>query len=230
MFQSSMNLSLAAALLLGGTAPLFAQTVPPATPEQVNALIDVLKSDAAQKEKADACRQLAIVGTKEAVPALAALLADEKLSHMARYGLEPIPDPSVDAALRAALETLKGRQLAGVIGSIGVRRDAQAVAPLVRFLKDADPDVAKTAAKALGKIATPEAAAALKENLAVESASLRAAVANGCLGCAESLLAQGKRAEAAAIYDSVAKAELPKHFRIAAAQGAILARQPASGK
>ena len=34
---------------------------------------------------------------------LAAMLADEKLCHMALYGLETIPDPSVDDALRDAL-------------------------------------------------------------------------------------------------------------------------------
>ena len=58
-------------------------------------LIAVLKSDAAQKAKADACRELARVGTRDAVAPLAAFLGDEKLSHMARYGLEPIPDPAV---------------------------------------------------------------------------------------------------------------------------------------
>ncbi len=61
---------------------------------------------------------------------LAALLGDEKLAHMARYGLEPIPDPAVDDALRDALGKLKGRPLVGVIGSIGVRRDTKAVEPL----------------------------------------------------------------------------------------------------
>ena len=67
------------------------------------------------------------VATKEAVPTLAALLGDEKLSHMARYALEAIPDPSVDDALRDALGKLQGRPRLGVIGSLGVRRDAKAV-------------------------------------------------------------------------------------------------------
>ena len=39
-------------------------------------------------------------------------------------------------------------------------------------------------------------------------------------------LAAGKRNEAAAMYEWVGKAELPKHFRVAAMQGLILARQP----
>ena len=52
--------------------------------------------------------------------------ADEHLSAYARYGLEPIADPSADDALRAALAKLQGNQLIGVINSIGKRRDAKA--------------------------------------------------------------------------------------------------------
>ena len=88
---------------------------------------------------------------------LAALLCNEELSHMARYGLEPIPDPAVDAALRDALEKVKGRLLVGVIGSIGVRRDPKAVAPLVKRLDDPDSEVVQAAARALGRIGTLDA-------------------------------------------------------------------------
>jgi len=188
-------------------------------------LIAVLQSDAPQKEKADACRQLARVGTKEAVPALAALLGDEKLAHMARYGLEPIDDPAVDEALRDALGKLEGRPLAGVVGSVGVRRDAKAVGQLVTMLDNPDADVARTAARSLGRIANPEAIDGLQQALPKARGERRPAVADGCLACAEALLARDKRPEAAAIYQSVAQAELPKHFRVAAAHGLLLARQ-----
>jgi HEAT repeat protein len=161
------------------------------------------------------------------VPALAALLSDEKLSHMARYALEPIPDPSVDEALRDAAGKLKGRLLVGVVGSLGVRRDPSAASLLVPMLKDSDPEVARTAARSLGKIASPEAAKVLGDALATAPDALRPAVGDACLACAEALLAAGKRNEAAATYERVGKAELPKHFRVAAMQGLILARQPA---
>ena len=72
---------------------------------------------------------MARIGNKDAVAPLAALLPDEKLSHMARYGLETIPSSAVDKALRDAAGKLQGRLLVGVIGSIGVRRDAKAVEP-----------------------------------------------------------------------------------------------------
>ena len=83
-------------------------------------LLAVLRSDATLQEKSAACRQLAGVATKEAVPTLAALLGDEKLSHMARYALETIRDPSVDDALRDALGKVQGSARLGVIGSLGV--------------------------------------------------------------------------------------------------------------
>ena len=68
------------------------------------------------------------IGTAESVPALAALLPDKDLSHMARYALERIPAPEAGAALRDALPKLSGALKVGVIGSLGVRRDAASVA------------------------------------------------------------------------------------------------------
>jgi HEAT repeat protein len=228
MSSATIRFALAAALVLGATAPLWAQTVPAATPEQVEKFIAALESsEATHKEKVDACRGLAVIGPKEAVPALAALLADEKLSHMARYALEVIPDPSADEALREALGRAKGLPLAGVAASVGVRRDAKAVPALARLLDDADARVAQAAARSLGRIGTAEASQALLARLPKARGELKLAVADGCLGCAEAMLAAGKRAEAAAVYDAVAKAELPKHVRLAAVQGAMTARQPA---
>ena len=192
--------------------------------EQAEKLIAVLDSDAPHKEKVDACRQLARVGSKQAVPVLAGLLGDEELSHMARYALEPIQDETVDEALREALGSLKGLPLIGVIGSIGARRDAESAGPLANMLQDPDADVAKAATRTLGRIGTPGAARLLGKALADAPAEIRTVVADACLACAESLLAKGKPSAAAVIYRGVAKAELPKYFGVAAAHGMIKAR------
>ena len=61
------------------------------------------------------------------VPVLAGLLADEQLSHYARFGLESNPSPDVDEALRQGAGQTGWTRLVGVINSIGVRRDKQAV-------------------------------------------------------------------------------------------------------
>ena len=62
-------------------------------------LLALLKSDAEPAQKDQACRRLAVVGTKEAIPALVAMLSDEKMCDVARFGLQAIPDPAVDEAL-----------------------------------------------------------------------------------------------------------------------------------
>ena len=211
-----------------GTGRLPGQTVAAAEQPTAEQLIAVLQStEASQADKVAACRQLATVGTKDAVPALAALLPDEKLSHMARYALEPIPDPTVDEALRQALGQLRGRPLIGVIASLGVRRDAKAVPALSAMLQDADQGVAQAAAKALGKIGTTGAAQAARAGIGQGAQESRSAMADGCLGCAEALLAAGQPTQAAALYESVSKAQLPAYYRVAAARGAIRARKPA---
>src|SRR5690348_5494053 len=53
--------------------------------------IAVLKGESTRDAKDYTCRQLRLIGTKECVPALAALLPQEENSHMARFALERIP-------------------------------------------------------------------------------------------------------------------------------------------
>jgi HEAT repeat protein len=187
---------------------------------QEDKLIAILKSAAPTKEKADACRALAYVGTRQAVSALAPLLSDEQLSHMARYALEPIADPSVDAALRNALGTVKGRSLTGVIISLGVRKDRQAIEPLATFLNGVDPAVAQAASRALGSIGAA-AVPALENALSSSAAVTQLAVCEGLFRCAETM----SGAEATAVYDKVGRLpNLPHQVRVAALRGAIRSR------
>jgi HEAT repeat protein len=188
-------------------------------------LLETLKSDAPLDKKADACRQLAQVGTREAVPALAALLSHEKLAHRARMALEAIPDPAADEALRAALPNVKGRLLVGVLYSIGFRRDAKAAEVVAPFLQDEDAEVAGAAATALGKIGGATSAKALQNAIGSAPDAVKPAVWDGVLLCAEALIAQGQQKEAIALYDALRAAETPFQFRVAATRGAILARK-----
>lgn len=216
---------LIATLIFACATACFAKTAPPETKDEVKKLVAVLKSDATQKEKADACRELARIGTKDAVAPLAALLPDEKLSHMARYGLEPIPDPAVDKALRGAAGKLQGRLLVGVIGSIGVRRDAKAVKLLAKLLHASDSDVAQAAATSLGSIGNPAAGKALLDALSGVSAANQLALCEGLLRCAEAQVAKGGRKHALVIYDRLRVMQTPHQVRTAALRGAILTRQ-----
>jgi HEAT repeat protein len=187
-------------------------------------LIDVLRT-AEKADKAMACKRLTIYGSKAAVPELAKLLADEQLSSWARTALEAIPGPEADEALRKSMDSLYGKLLVGTINSIAVRRDAAAVEPLVRRLKDDDAEVASAAAVALGRIGNDAAAAALRQSLAGASDKVRSAIAEGCILAAERLMAENKHGDAAAIYDQVRTADVPKQRVLEATRGAILARQ-----
>lgn len=214
MTRTLVSFSAVAALLLAAAPCSFGQKAQGTSKEQEAKLIAVLsKADASRKAKADACRELGRVGTHEAVAPLAALLGDEELSHMARYGLEPIPDPAVDAAFRDALAKLKGRLLVGVIGSIGVRKDPRAVEALAAKLGDGDAEVAQAAARALGRIGNLEAVAALEKALASAPEANRLALAEGLFRSADVLRTQGQRHEASAIYEKLREAKVPDYVR-----------------
>lgn len=197
--------------------------------EEEKKLLAVLSSDAPIFEKAKACQELAVFGTAEAVPVLAALLAEEKLSHYARFALEPIPDPSVDTALREAAfgpgaGKLRPALLVGIVNSIGARRDAGSEGGLIGLLGAADPEVAAAAAAALGRLATLPAAEALRKAVATAPPPLRSEAAAACLACAEALAARGERSEAVALYEAVRRSEAAGHLRLAATRGAIVVR------
>ncbi|HQL73642.1 MAG TPA: HEAT repeat domain-containing protein [Phycisphaerae bacterium] len=216
MWKTALTLALAALLMAA-----------PAVRADEAELIATLKSaDASVKDKADACRLLSRCGTAKAVPVLAGLLDQPNLAHYARYALEPIPAPEVDEALRAALGKLTGLHRVGVIASIGVRKDAKAVAALAALLKDADPTTAQTAAKSLGQIGTVEAAKAIEDSLASVSDENRSNFCEGLLRAAEALSEKGQVDQAIALYDKLRTLpKAPHQVRTAGFRGVVLARQ-----
>ncbi len=195
------------------------------SPEKEKEQIAILRSDAPPQDKAIACKKLAIDGSSESVGDLAKLLTDPQLASWSRIALEAIPGTAPDEALRKASESLEGNLLVGVLNSIGVRRDAGSVEALTKRLSDKDEEVASAAAVALGKIGNAAAEKVLRPALTSGPAKVRSAVAEGCVLCAERLLADGKSADAVSLYDEVRKAELPKQRIVEATRGSILARK-----
>ena len=182
-------------------------------------LAAVLKTGVSRDAKDFVCRKLMMIGTAASVPALAELLPDKDHSHMARFALERIPAPEAAQAMRDALPKLSGAPLVGVIGSLGVRRDADSV-PALAALLDND-YAAPAAACALGDIGTPAAAKALAEAKPMRSEAARAEV-DASLACAESLLAAGKKTDAMALYKTLIGEGQPPHVRLAATRGMLM--------
>ena len=186
-------------------------------------LLDRLKGGVFRSAQDYVLRTLKTIGTAESVPALAGMLSDEDLSHMARYALERIPAPEAAAAMRNALPKLSGSLKVGVIGSLGVRRDAASVVALAGSLGDNDTAVASAAAHALGTIGNQEAGKALSAWVKKVPEGMKPAIADACLVCSEGLLADGKKAEAILVYESLNSEDQPKHVRLAATRGLLAA-------
>ena len=97
----------------------------------------------------------------------------------------------------------------------------RACRPWRLLLGDADKAVACAAACALGDIGTPEAAKALGECAKKRPKTVKPAVADASLVCAERLLADGKKAEATMVYKSLSGEDQPKQIRLAATRGLL---------
>lgn len=82
------------------------------------------------------CRMLAYIGSEKCLKTVVPLLNNAKTEHMARIALQSIAGEKVSAALRAALPNLTGVAKAGLIGTIGNRRDEGAVAALSAIKND----------------------------------------------------------------------------------------------
>ena len=182
----------------------------------------VLQSNAPDKDKMEACRTLQRTGEAADVPALAALLGNETLSHWARYALQSMPCSEAGAALLEALPKTDGIIQAGIANSLALRGDVQAVPALIPLLSSDNPDAAQAAARGLGHLGTPEAAAALLEAAAKADAAptMMVAVCDGLFMAAEKAPEQ-----ALTIYDALLEtANAPAPAKDAALRGAVLTR------
>lgn len=211
-----MNLKISFAFVLAGllvasSSPVFADDAPDET-----AQIVVLQSQASPHDKDVACVWLKRHGTARSVPALAALLTNEQLSLSSRHALESMPAPEAENALIASLAQTSGLLKAGIVSSLGVRRDATAVPELAKLLSDSDKQIASDSAAALGEIATPDALAALEKQLKAPDGSTPDAVVDGCLRCAHRLLTAGNRQQAFSVYEEVYQRPTKEFLRVAA--------------
>ena len=221
----SMTRSLApAACLLAGLASLAI-----ASPDEEQAA-GVLASEAGPQEKALACLRLAAVGGAGSVPALAALLGDEQLADYARSGLEGIADPAAAKALREAAGRLTGRPLVGVVNSLAVKRDAEAVPALRGLLSDPARGAAPEALAALGSIASPESVETIRSALADGPPNLRLPAADAALAASATLHRDGKADQADPLLAALRQTDLPAWVHAAATNTTVAGRRIFDGR
>ncbi|MHC4119873.1 MAG: family 16 glycoside hydrolase, partial [Planctomycetota bacterium] len=201
------------------------RSIPPASYHQVES--GLLKALGSPKTtiagKQFICRMLRRVGSAKSVPALSNLLADKNLSHMARFALQHMPAPEAGTALRNALPKFEGSMKIGVIGSIGQRGDRQAVPEMARLVADENTEIARAAIGALGRIGGSQAGDVLAQ--AKVRTELKAARDNAYLMCADSMLAEGQKDKAVAIYQKMTSPDNSTWIRIAAYKGYVQAER-----
>ncbi|HYA49076.1 MAG TPA: HEAT repeat domain-containing protein, partial [Burkholderiales bacterium] len=218
-----MKTTIAIALIAIALAPAAAS----AQARSEQQLLAVLSSSASLQEKDVACAELKRVGTAISVPVLAGLLSDPNLSHSARYALESMPFPEAGLALLEALDKTTGLLKTGIIHSLGRRLEARAVSALVKALDDADPNVARAAATALGHIGGTQATEALFSVVTSRRESgQRGAALDALLAAADTDLGEGRTGEAKAVFEKLRTVPAPDHVRAAAYRGMIMTATP----
>ncbi len=220
MHQRLMTVAVAATLCLSAVC----QAADDDKKAQETKLIAVLRGQAPRAEKEAACRELRMIGTADAVPALSALLGDKDLWEMARFALEPMPYPQAGEAFRQAMGKTTGEVRVAIINSLAARKDAQAVPALSALLGGVDKDASAAAAAALGQIATAEAADALARYHDRADEANKEAAAEALLAAAEGLLKTGQTDRAAALLAKLYTGDSPRHIRMASFRDLALAR------
>ncbi len=187
-------------------------------------LLAFLKTPATPVARMAACRYLRAIAADGAVPALAAMLADDRSADIAINALQLIPGPAADKALLQGLSLPKttGSVKIAIVAALGERRTRDAVPALVPLLKQ--PDLARAAAFSLGRIGGEAADQALRACFSGAPAELKPVVAGAMMQLAEQSLAAKNDRAALALYEAVfADPSLPVPVRKAAAIGTIAA-------
>ena len=180
-------------------------------------LADLLRDpETTPAAKCFACGQLALIGSEKQVPVLHKLLAAPETADMARQALEGIPGEPSLLALRSALAVFDPALLPGVINSLGRRRDPAAVPSLAPLLSSTSSAVAQSAAMALAKIATVEAAEALVGSSPAPDGSRW--LHDARLACAGGL-AKTDAQHAARMYETIWASDRPAQWRVGALVG-----------
>lgn len=186
-------------------------------------LIRLLQSNAGPAEKDAACARLKFVGTARCVPAVAALLTDEQLSHSARYALESMNVGEAGTALLKALNQTHGLTQVGIINSLAARHEPRAIPGLARLLHDQDSDTVIASISAMGTIGGSRVLKPLQTLQMSSSGKVHQATVDALLRYGNTLLLSGNSSRARPVFEHLYEKEQSDTIRLAAYRGFILA-------
>lgn len=186
------------------------------------ALASTLGGDRPKDVQAFVIRQLQVMGSKDATPALGKQLLDEDLCEYAAQALLAIKDGAVEQ-FHAALPKSAGKQRLTIIQALGVLRDASSADTLKSLVSDKDRDTRLVAGWALASIGDAGSVdLLLKAADSNKEGFERIKATQACLLLAENLLAAGKKKEAARIYTHLKDTRTDpseRHVKLAATKG-----------
>jgi HEAT repeat protein len=184
-------------------------------------LLAFLKTPASPVARMAACRYLRLIAGDTAVPALQAMLTDEKSADLALYALQGISGGTAEKALLQSLGVTTGATKLEILAALGERRSVAAIPVVAPLLQQAA--FAPAAAVALGRIGGEAAVAPLMAALPGAAPTLKPVVAGALLEAADALMAAKNTGAALRIYESLASdTTLPTPQRRAALSGRIL--------
>jgi HEAT repeat protein len=193
---------------------------PALRPQLEAAMIKLVGPGSTFEARRFGCQILAAIGTEASLPVLTQMLNQEETVGIACLALSSERFPKSAATLRAALPAARGLARLQIISALGNHRDGQSVDALAKLARDADRDVAAMAIRALGKIGTKAAQAAVAELAKQPPAGQGCAVTEARLRMARQLASADPKA-AVAIYSELLGSKFPNQVR-RGALGALL--------
>jgi HEAT repeat protein len=185
-------------------------------------LLAFLKSPASPAARAIASRHLRLIAGDTAVPALQAMLTDDKSADLALFALQGIAGAAAERALVQAIGVTTGATKIAIVSALGERRSAEAVPAIAPLLQQ--PGLAGPAAIALGRIGGEAAASALGSAYGGAIGVLRSTIAGALLETASDFELGGRSMP---IYERLASdTALPASQRRAAMSGRIMSSNP----
>jgi HEAT repeat protein len=179
-------------------------------------LVQLLGAGSTFEARRFACKQLGIIGGKEALPALALLLNGDDTAGIACLALTTYPPGKADEILRGAQAKAARSARIQIINTLGDRRDAQSVKLLAQLAGQADRAIAEAALAALGKIGDKSAWNAIAALRKTAGPDLGLTLSEASVRCAAGLAAAGQRKPAIAAYETLLASSQPVYIRRAA--------------
>lgn len=190
-----------------------------------------LGADVPEQARVWLLRQLEYIGRGEAVAAVGKCLDDpsELIRETAIRSLANNPAEEASTPLVVKLPSADAKTKVSIANALAFRRAPTAVAALAAELKSEPTAVSQAAARALGRIASADAATQLAKARGSAKEPLRLWICDAYLLCADKLLKDSKTQEAGVIYNDLYDNEKIRSVRMAALRGVLRSSGDAAG-